>query len=1371
MNQEYLFYLLFAFCKSIPKKYFGISIFYLLIGITISFNSTLQAQTLPQQITYQGKLVQNGLPFSGSTTMIFELVNSTTNAVAWTETQTINVQDGLYSVVLGSQTPFVTNFFSQNPSLGLRVSVNGNALTPITILRAVPYAHTASSVSDNSITSVKIVNGTIQTIDIASGGQNKVLATDGNGLVTWIDRTSITTATPNLQQVLSIGNDAGNTKITNLDTPTDPQDAANKAYVDAITGGGLQDLSNLDGSITISNSTYNGSSAETISVTNNGITTAKIANDAVTNDKISALNSLNNQILVSDGSSAVSWQNVSSIETDPTINVINSDAVPRWDGLQLVDGSITDDGSNVNISSSTTINELLVNDLYLGGFMVNSLSTASNGGIVSPYSDSNLVTELALTDYLSSQTLNFENGINTLLSGNIGLGGTLTENTSIDGGNNLFQLFNIDKLEFQANDKVEFSIIPNAAFVIEDNATNELFSIKNRNTDVFDLSIDLGTSDGTTSGITIGGSIGIAAQNFTTGSDVLEGANFTLKGGNADGFIGGDIILSGGGGTGSKGRIFLQDDGGDIAIGNSSSPNSELFLNGFLTLPNLSPPFPTGNNLYSNSGNLFWGNQNLSLGANTWEKISNTEIFFNGTLGNAKVGIGNFNPSFPPAANLHIRRIGQEADLRIATLVGSGNLNKASHITLRTAAEDFASNEDNVADNQVIGKMLFEGYNSGTFREAGKIDVRLTDASLFRNEMRFSINGNEKMNINNSEVKIVDTDFTINNASNNQVNLTFNLGTLSTGSGGGLFLQGQNSSDNVSTSTGGYLNMFAGNNLESNGVGGNVNIYAGAGGASGGNVDISAGNGAIRGIVNMQTFGGNIVVGNSSSLNSELQVNGWLSLPSLTTLPSTPANKLYANNTGGLFWGNLNLVAATPWLNDGSDNLYYPTNNGTIGIGDFSVNPPQADLHIKRLGTGLPANIRLTSAQEMSGSPLPNLSGDVIGELTFEGYNGSSAFQEAAKIEVVVTDNSSFLETDMIFRVGGNKIMTLGQNDNVILGNPNNTIDPTANGATISGGGQSTPLRPNSIQNSSAYATISGGHFNRIGLGFDANAAVIGGGFDNIIAQTATSSYSTIGGGRNNRVNGNTATVLGGEGNNAEGTWSVAAGRSNLAKSFGETVIGIYSIPAIGAPSATTFVPTDRLFVVGNGTDGSNRSNALVIFKNGDATFAGDVTANSNLLTSDIRYKKQINTLNNSLSNIQKLRGTDYYWKDENKSQKLQFGVIAQEIEEVFPNLVHTNSEGYKSVNYIGLVPVLIEATKEQQTIIDNQKEELKTQKTELENLKKQINDLKEIVATLQENQGNQNSALAQKVEALEKQLTALVESLSNKTETASLKE
>ena len=46
-------------------------------------------------------------------------------------------------------------------------------------------------------------------------------------------------------------------------------------------------------------------------------------------------------------------------------------------------------------------------------------------------------------------------------------------------------------------------------------------------------------------------------------------------------------------------------------------------------------------------------------------------------------------------------------------------------------------------------------------------------------------------------------------------------------------------------------------------------------------------------------------------------------------------------------------------------------------------------------------------------------------------------------------------------------------------------------------------------------------------------------------------------------------------------------------------------------------------------------------------------------------------------------------------------GVIAQEVEKIFPELVSTNANGYKSVNYIGLIPVMIESIKDQQQQIN----------------------------------------------------------------------
>jgi hypothetical protein len=80
--------------------------------------------------------------------------------------------------------------------------------------------------------------------------------------------------------------------------------------------------------------------------------------------------------------------------------------------------------------------------------------------------------------------------------------------------------------------------------------------------------------------------------------------------------------------------------------------------------------------------------------------------------------------------------------------------------------------------------------------------------------------------------------------------------------------------------------------------------------------------------------------------------------------------------------------------------------------------------------------------------------------------------------------------------------------------------------------------------------------------------------------------------------------------NTASGKKSVASGYNNAAQSFGETVLGIYATIGAGDPSA--LVPTDRLFVIGNGNPLSSRSDAFTILKNANTTIGGSLTINGN---------------------------------------------------------------------------------------------------------------------------------------------------------------
>lgn len=74
---------------------------------------------------------------------------------------------------------------------------------------------------------------------------------------------------------------------------------------------------------------------------------------------------------------------------------------------------------------------------------------------------------------------------------------------------------------------------------------------------------------------------------------------------------------------------------------------------------------------------------------------------------------------------------------------------------------------------------------------------------------------------------------------------------------------------------------------------------------------------------------------------------------------------------------------------------------------------------------------------------------------------------------------------------------------------------------------------------------------------------------------------------------------------------------------------------------------------------------------------------------------------------------------DPNSRGRKELGFIAQEFEYIFPSLVDTDSEGYKSINYLGLIPVLIDAVKDQKQVVDTQSESLEQIMDVLEKLER----------------------------------------------------
>ncbi len=121
---------------------------------------------------------------------------------------------------------------------------------------------------------------------------------------------------------------------------------------------------------------------------------------------------------------------------------------------------------------------------------------------------------------------------------------------------------------------------------------------------------------------------------------------------------------------------------------------------------------------------------------------------------------------------------------------------------------------------------------------------------------------------------------------------------------------------------------------------------------------------------------------------------------------------------------------------------------------------------------------------------------------------------------------------------------------------------------------------------------------------------------------------------------------------------------------------------------------------------------------------------------SDARLKINIKPLEGALGKIMAMQGVTYNWNKEleqNKTltDKLQYGLIAQELEKIIPELINTDEQGWKGIEYSHLVPVLIEALKEQQAAIEQQQQIITTNKDDISFLKEYTKQLEAKINTL----------------------------------------
>tara|TARA_R110002012_G_scaffold202923_2_gene372109 strand:+ start:24972 stop:27563 length:2592 start_codon:yes stop_codon:yes gene_type:complete len=98
---------------------------------------------------------------------------------------------------------------------------------------------------------------------------------------------------------------------------------------------------------------------------------------------------------------------------------------------------------------------------------------------------------------------------------------------------------------------------------------------------------------------------------------------------------------------------------------------------------------------------------------------------------------------------------------------------------------------------------------------------------------------------------------------------------------------------------------------------------------------------------------------------------------------------------------------------------------------------------------------------------------------------------------------------------------------------------------------------------------------------------------------------------------------------------------------------------------------------------------------------------------SDVRLKKEISKISGVLDRLVEVNGYTYHYIDQQDSV-LHHGLIAQELQELFPDLAVMGANGYYSVNYQGLIPILIEALKEEHARVSGLQEEIDEMKAQL---------------------------------------------------------
>ena len=304
----------------------------------------------------------------------------------------------------------------------------------------------------------------------------------------------------------------------------------------------------------------------------------------------------------------------------------------------------------------------------------------------------------------------------------------------------------------------------------------------------------------------------------------------------------------------------------------------------------------------------------------------------------------------------------------------------------------------------------------------------------------------------------------------------------------------------------------------------------------------------------------------------------------------------------------------------------------------------------------------------------------------------------------------------------GNRVMTSYDGENWTVGSntPDNSWKGIVSGIPITGtyAGEELFVAVSSDGSSSRVMTSNMMCKNSIAIGSDA----ITGGQNSIALGNGASTgqyHNSVAIGQGTTTGADDSIILG------NGTQNVGIGTSNpdniLTVSGGAIQLSPFEV---GTTNFAIYSFDDKLCLNPRTDTGVyNNIDGIKMSSSGALSNSGEITAPSFNATSDFRLKKDISNLSNVLENVCRLQGVEFVRKDD-ETQRKQLGFIAQDVEEIFPQLVQTedSKEKYKSVSYANTCALLVEAVKEMRGEMTAEnallKKEIASLKTEIETMK-----------------------------------------------------